>query len=352
MQTNVADATRAADFPARNGRFQRHRYAADVEADLRALMVSDNWHGLLAWCEDVAVIAGCVAACLVVSAWLYPLAALVIGARQRGLSTILHDSAHGVVARDHRLNLLLGTVLTAYPIFQQHYSYKASHVLTHHPFLGDPDRDPDLRFFIQQGAYRRGSRRSLVWRLVVLPAIGWRTVAYLRYLVTYRLRNIRTRTPARTARATASRLADRLAFATFWVAVLAVAAWSHALTAVVVWWVVPYLTSFQILGWYIEISEHTPLIEYADLDLYMTRNRKSRGLERFLTGIHNDHYHLDHHLHTKIPFWNLPRANAVRRRDPAYAAVDAATGGLFTRGPDGVPSALARIVRELTVEAA
>jgi len=30
-----------------------------------------------------------------VSWWFYPLAVLVIGARQRGLSTILHDCAHG-----------------------------------------------------------------------------------------------------------------------------------------------------------------------------------------------------------------------------------------------------------------
>ncbi|MYX59489.1 dihydrorhizobitoxine desaturase, partial [Streptomyces sp. SID8382] len=80
--------------------------------------------------------------------------------------------AHGVGAADHRVRMLLGTVLTAYPIFQQHYAYKVSHVFTHHPRLGDPDRDPDLRFFIEQGAYRAASPRTYVRRVVLMPLFG------------------------------------------------------------------------------------------------------------------------------------------------------------------------------------
>jgi fatty acid desaturase len=112
-------------------------------------------------------------------------------------------------------------------------------------------------------------------------------------------------------------------------------------------WIIPYLTSFQILGWYIELSEHTPLVRDSSVDLYMTRNRKSRLWERLLTGIHNDHYHLEHHLDPRTPFYKLPQAREIRMRDPKYAEVDAQFGGLWHRGPQGQPSAITAIVRSM-----
>ncbi len=326
-----------------------HRFPREVELKLRALNRSDNWHALLAWTQDMAWIGLCVAACLMVSWWFYPVAVLVIGARQRGLSTILHDCAHGVGAANKRLQMIIGTVLTAYPIFQQYYAYKTSHVQIHHPRLGDPDRDPDLRFFIEQGAYSAVSRRSYVVRVVLMPLLGSQTWGYLRYLVRNRYRLLRSK-QARSAAPMQrhKRIADRIAFWLFWATAATVAWRAGCLASLALFWLVPYLTSFQILGWYIELSEHTPLVRDSNIDLYMTRNRKSRGLEKFLTGIHGDNFHLEHHLDPRTPFWNLSRARQVRLADPAYAEVDRAFGGLFSRGPQGRPSAIAAIVSDLT----
>src|SRR6185437_64823 len=77
-------------------RYTMYRFPEAVLAKIRKLNEPDNWHFPLAWLEDMAWIAACIAACLTVSMWLYPLAVLIIGARQRGLSTILHDCAHNV----------------------------------------------------------------------------------------------------------------------------------------------------------------------------------------------------------------------------------------------------------------
>lgn len=189
---------------------------------------------------------------------------------------------------------------------------------------------------------------------MVLPAIGSQTVAYLRYLVRNRFRVLKgeTQHPGRTADHVPrrKRILDKLGFWAFW-AVVALVAWRvGGFRELALFWFVPYLTSFQILGWYIELSEHTPLVRDHHVDLYMTRNRKSRGLELFLTGIHNDHYHLDHHLDPRTPFWNLPKTHQARLRDPNYAALDAATGGLWTKGPQGQPSAIQAIVTQMTSE--
>ncbi|WNI16791.1 fatty acid desaturase family protein [Actinacidiphila sp. ITFR-21] len=334
-------------------RYRMYRFTPEVQRQLKDLNKADNWHVFLAWAEDVFWMALSVAVCVAGTYWLYPLAALVIGARQRGLSTLLHDCAHGVGVADRRLQMLAGTVMTAYPIFQQHYAYKVSHVYTHHPRLGSPDLDPDLRFFIEQGAYRSSATSAYVRRVVILPLLGSQTWAYLRYLVRNRYRVLKgeggraqAASPSPVQRR--KRALDRAGFWLFWAAVVGLAWNGGWLLGLLLFWVVPYLTSFQILGWYIELSEHTPLVRDSNIDLYMTRNRKSRTWEKFLTGIHNDNYHLEHHLDPRTPFYNLHKARRVRLHDPGYAAVDRQLGGLFTTGPEGQPSAMSAIVRSMT----
>ena len=326
-----------------------YQFDSDIRDKVNELSESDNFHAPLAWAEDIAWIAASIALVLIVSWWFYPLAVLVIGARQRGLSTILHDCSHGSGAANKRLQMFIGTALTAYPIFQQHYAYKASHVFTHHPLLGDPERDPDFRFFMEQKAYALTSRRRYLTRVVLYPALGSQTLAYLRYLVRNRWRMLRK--PSALSGPPVpqkKRLLDRCGFWLFWLAVFGLAFWQGQVANLILFWFVPYLTSFQILGWYIELSEHTPMVRDQEVDLYMTRNRRSRGLEKWLTGIHCDDYHLDHHLNPRTPFWKLPEARKIRLADPNYAAVDAKTGGLFTKGPQGQPSALSQIVRALS----
>lgn len=337
-------------------RYRMYRFPPDVQQELNSLNRSDNWHVFLAWAEDVFWMALSVALCVYGSYWLYPLAVLIIGARQRGLSTLLHDCAHGVGVADKRLQMFAGTVLTAYPIFQQHYAYKVSHVFTHHPKLGSPEGDPDLRFFIEQGAYRKGSTPNYVRRVVIFPLLGTQTWAYLRYLVRNRYRVLKgedkrgedKRAEVSSPVQRRKRALDRAGFWLFWAAVVSLAWYGGWLLGLLLFWVIPYLTSFQILGWYIELSEHTPLVRDSNVDLYMTRNRKSRTWEKFLTGIHNDNYHLEHHLDPRTPFWNLHKTRLVRLRDPNYAAVDGALGGLFHRGPEGQPSTMSAIVRSMT----
>ncbi|WP_158091532.1 fatty acid desaturase family protein [Bradyrhizobium canariense] len=338
--------------PNKRPAFARYRFSREINKEIAELNRSDNWHSLLCFSCDVLWIALAVAACLVVSWWLYPVAAVIIGARQRALSTIFHDCAHGTAASNKKLELVLGTVLTAYPIFQLYSAYKVSHVLSHHPRLGDPDRDPDFQYFLQQHIYQRLSRRQCFVRIVIVPILGARTFSFLRYLFVTRFR-FPTQGDTRSildSKAPFIRMRglDRTAFCVFW-ATIALLGWrSDTLALIVIFWIVPYLTTFQLISWFIELAEHTPLMGNQHTDLYMARNRKSRGLEKFLTGIHNDDHHLDHHLDPRTPSWNLRKAHAVRMKDENFAALDRATGALFTKGPEGQPSILSEIITALS----
>ncbi|MBB5874461.1 fatty acid desaturase [Allocatelliglobosispora scoriae] len=323
--------------------WHRYRFIPAVDEGMRQLNVLDNWHGLVAYTRDVLLLILSVAACVRLSWWCYPLALIVIGSRQRAFSNLLHESAHGTLAANRRLNLMLGTVCAAYPIFQLHFAYKHSHVTRHHPHLGDPAADPDLRHHLEQGVYGPATTR---FRLLVAPALGSKVAPYLWHLVRDRFLGSAPDTVLSPAWRRRMRR-DRIAFQVFWLIVLAACAATGNLTALLLFWIVPFLTVFQVIGWYIELAEHTPLALVNDVDLHMTRNRRSRGIELFLTGTYADNLHLDHHLDPRTPYWNLRAARRLRLADPGYAAVDAGFGGLFRKGPQGQPSALAAVLRDL-----
>jgi fatty acid desaturase len=99
-----------------------------------------------------------------------------------------------------------------------------------------------------------------------------------------------------------------------------------------IYWLVPYLTTFQIITWFIELAEHYPLIKNAKNDLSATRNRFSHPIEAFLTSMHGENFHLIHHLFPGVPFWNLKEAHDILLGDPEYARINASFGGIFLSG--------------------
>ena len=331
-------------------RFQHHPFARSILQDVKALK-PDNWHGIIYLLKDYSVIAAFAYLSVAVSWWFYPLSVLMIGAHQRGISTLLHDSAHGVLARNRHLNFFLGTLPTAWLIFQRHFAYRESHVMTHHPYLGRADRDPDLEFFIAEGVFRATSDRSFLLRIVILPMLGSKTWAYLKYLMRNRYRMLVDRLSAKRVDLRSRRVDwryrfDRWGFFCFWLGLAVAGAVTPMGWYGLLLWIVPYLTSFHTIGWFIEMSEHCSSIVDRSTNVLMARNRRSRHVEKWLTGINNDNYHLDHHLDPTTPFWLLPAAHRIRTRDPVYAAHCAETGGLFQCARDGAPSIVSLIRKQ------
>lgn len=339
-------------------RYRVHPFSREIRSAITGLK-PDNWHAFAYLAKDYGVIACFIALPYLVGWWAYPVSVLMIGAHQRALSTILHDSAHGVLAGNRLLNFILGTFPTAWAIFQRHFAYRISHVQTHHPYLGRADTDPDLAFFVDEGVFTPMPPRRYFWRTVVLPILGSKTWAYMKYLVRNRYRYLMLRLTGRAGGEEAGRPAtaparpanwrnrfDSIGFFVFWSLAAGICAWYGVLLELVLFWVVPYLTSFHILGWFIELSEHCSCTVGRRTDLFMARNRKSRHVEKWLTGINNDHHHLDHHLDPRTPFWLLPKAHEIRMADPDYARHCAETGGLFQKGPAGEPSIMSLILAQ------
>ncbi|ANP89934.1 MULTISPECIES: fatty acid desaturase family protein [Rhizobium] len=323
-----------------NARYESFRFSAEVKKALAELR-PDNITGALYIAKDYAVIVLFALLCVKLSWWFYPLALLFIGAHQRGLTTIAHDAAHRTLARNGTLNYALGILFAAYPLFQKHWAYRVSHVYLHHPHLGDPDKDPDLKFFLESGVYKVRHPVRYITDIILLPLFGAATIGYLRYLFTHRFKVTGVEKSKLDSKAL---FIDKVGFYAFWTTILVGSYWLNLLDDVALFWIVPYLTTFQALGWFIEIAEHSPMCETEKTNLFLTRNRKGNCIERLLLGVNLDEYHLEHHLSPGIPFWLLKKAQKIRMRDPNYAEVAATWGGLFVRGPQGQRSVMSQLM--------
>ncbi|MCW2494109.1 hypothetical protein [Jatrophihabitans sp.] len=78
-------------------RYRRHPFSSAIREQIRQLNDLDNWHALVGYGRDIAVIITAYWLCLGLSWWFYPVALLLIASRQRAFSNLVHESAHGVL---------------------------------------------------------------------------------------------------------------------------------------------------------------------------------------------------------------------------------------------------------------
>ncbi|SRR5579883_492017 len=315
-------------------KYKKYKFAHSIQKEIKTLAKLDNWHGIQALLEDYFLILTSILLTYYIGWYFYPLAVLIIGARQRALATLLHEASHNTLARNKYLNFVLGTFFSGYFILQTFTGYRKSHVYYHHRYLGHPILDPDFYFHISEGLYNHENSIGFYKKNIIMPLFLVKVPKYLHALIQQRLL------------VKESQHAETI-FMCLYLLMITILFWLlNCQNIIVLFWIIPYLTTFQIIGWFIELSEHYPLVGNNDIDIYMTRNRQSHWLEGFFLSIHNENYHLDHHLNPSTPFWNLPQAHKIRLRDSNYAKLNQSTGGIFISAND-FPSILKRLVEQV-----
>jgi fatty acid desaturase len=299
-------------------RVERHRFARDLQKEVNSLAGLDNWHGPLALATDWAIMIAVAVVCQLLFGWVawafYFLVALpLIGTRQRALATLLHESAHGTLAKNKRLNKFLGTWLSGWVIFQSFDTYRRSHVRDHHGSFGDVNADPDLRAHIAAGLYAPHTGAQFAWRYLIQPLLGRQTPRIIKELVSARLSGTR------------EEVRRGVGVVLYVAAIAAAFGLAGLFPEFVLYWLVPLLVVFPMVNWYVELLEHFPLVGSDDVDVRTTRHRALGPISRHLVGIHNEGYHLDHHLNARIPYWNLPKAHVLRLQDERFAEAVAET---------------------------
>ncbi|MCP5083626.1 MAG: fatty acid desaturase family protein [Alphaproteobacteria bacterium] len=318
----------------KNGKaLRRHRFDPVIVKRIRELYGLDNYHGITALLSDYVVIAASIYACVALGWIAYPFAVLVIGSRQRALATMTHEASHGTLAKNRRFNNIMGSYMSGYLIGMLFDAYKQSHVQSHHAQFGSEENDADYRYMIDMGVYDECSQGRYNWNILLKPLFLLNVPKYLGFLIRDRLLAINSEEGAR----------EGIRLLIFWAVLLIIIIQSGFFVEFLLYWVVPFLTAFQVLGWYIELSEHAPMME-TKLDIHMSRNRNSHWFERALTGLHGESYHLAHHLWARVPFWKLPELNAILREDDVYRTHDDRCGGILLSN-NGAPAVISLLCR-------
>jgi fatty acid desaturase len=297
----------------------------DVRRELVRLRRPDNWRNLIFLGYDWTLIAG--AAVAAESAkqgpfrWIvYFFAIVVIGSRQRGLMNLVHEASHRKLFRNRRLNDWGGRLLAAFPLLASLEAYVCSHC-RHHGFLGDGEKDPKTKRYAQLGLIvaprklRQFVRKHLLKPLLlghvpfnVLGAVDWKGEPRF----------------------------ERVARVVFWVVAIPLIVVAGLGMDVLLYWVVPFLTTFQVIRYYTEMAEHAGLDTKDPWNA--TRNWTGSFLTRWLLAPHyDDSYHLVHHLFVWIPHYRLAVAHRILMQVPEYAAGHHCDGFFFPRRPDAPP---------------
>lgn len=250
---------------------------------------------------------------------------LVIGARQLALSHLVHDAAHYNVSRNKSLNDWLADLFLAAPTLISVQAYRDQHML-HHSYLGDPDRDTDVRAW-----YNICGRRML--KRTLLTLLG---VEAAKTVVSYSSRKTSPAEVLRNGGMIASSNIPLLAYC--W--------WLGAPLIYFLLWLLPIFTITLYLLTLRVIAEHQTS-DYArtgrdafdrPFDPPLTRTITAGPIERFFIGSMNFCYHHEHHLFPGIPYSKLPALHEL-----LY------TRGYYDHRPRALAQSYAEVLRELVV---
>jgi fatty acid desaturase len=260
------------------------------------LFVLKPWIGWLALLGDWALIGvGFACAALWPHPLVYLLAALLIARSQLALAVLMHESAHGLLLRGPPANDLIGQWLAAGPLFLSLRTYRAGH-LKHH--LQPMQHDDPIVAVFGLGDYPL-PRGKLVRRLLAdLCGVGYCLSALRFARGDYRAVMPKVdKSPRQALGEVCSMLVGNgLLFG--------VLAWSGHPWLYLGLWLLPAITLLPLLGRVRAIMEHAGLPAADD----QSRNARSivrPNAQTFLFGPHAIHYHIEHHLYVRVPFYHL-----------------------------------------------
>ncbi len=296
---------------------------------LAALEAKDNWHNILYVGADWLVVALAIVATSLarMNPFVYVAAVIIIGSRQRGLMNLLHEASHKKLFKNRTANSVIGRFLTSYPMGASFTAYQSNHYI-HHGFLWDINRDPKIQRYTELGLVSPPSGVWAFFRLHIMRPI----------LLMHAFYNIKSALSLKDERKDESPI--RYGFIALIIVGVVV---THVWMGFLLFWLVPFCTSFQVIRYWNEMAEHAGLFEF---DAWMaTRNWTSVLWMQWLMGPHHDDlYHLTHHLFPLIPHYRLAEAHKMLLVVPQYAAAHHCDGFFFQRRRDA-PSVLQDIRR-------
>jgi fatty acid desaturase len=217
-------------------------------------------------------------------------AVAVIGARQLGLTVLMHEAAHWRLFSHPRANTLVAQWWCAYPVGHELAGYRRRHHL-HHRHTRKPE-DPDLGLAVPVRV-----ARAEFWRDVMRDLTGITACSHA-----FAWRPWREGIGVAWRRRRGPFLVNALMFG----GLAALGSWY----LYVLLWVLPLATWYQLVTRIRNLAEHA-LVPDDDDPLLNTRTVVTGLLARIFVAPYWVNYHLEHHLFVFVPAWKLRQAHAL-----------------------------------------
>ncbi len=274
----------------------------------RVLTARSRWRGLwlVAHCWGVIGLA-----MLMGVLWplTIPLAVLVVGTRQLGLFILMHDAAHGLLHPNRRVNDGVAHWLCSSSLGE----YRPYH-LQHHRYVQQAE-DPDLGLSAPFPISRASLKRKLLRDLSGQTFFKQRLQPLLDGL-----------TPRGAKKSPLERHSQELVRG--WRFLIGNVLGFAVFAALGLWWVwllmwlLPMATWQPLVTRIRNIAEHALVGRDQADPLRQARTTHANLIERALLAPYWVNYHLEHHLFTQIPCWNLPKAHALLRQRGVTARME------------------------------
>ena len=289
------------------------RPAPLLKEELRQLSELRPWLGLLhiglEWSAIVGAAWGCwsLLGVLPAVAWvpLYLVVVAFIGARQHDLIIVfMHDGAHRRLHPNRAVNDWFSELVLAWPFLLFSMRTSRRNHFAHHRHL-NTERDPD---WVRKASWIYPRRPSDMARLLALYLLGF---GFARFV--YAASKI-ARWPA--APVDRRFLVAKIAYVAAAVALIGL---SGTWLPVLLFWVVPFATWFQLVFNVRSMSDHSEIAGRTGF-FAMSRNIRLGPLARlFALGGGPAFFHTEHHLYPSVPYHRLPALHARLMQDPVYA---------------------------------
>ena len=230
--------------------------------------------------------------------WSVRLLALpIIAALQNHLQILSHEGAHYQLHPRKNWNDFLTNLFCTMPFFGLIRHYRFFH-LQHHRHLLDPEKDPEIEFYAEQGYFFEKQNTQALLKMLFLDFCGYHYFqfffSYNRYLV------------QETRSGRMKKLSTQERNLTIFVSAIVLILLLHPYTAFLFlfYWILPqptFLFFFLKQQGYGEHTLRTKTIESC------THSHNSNFLIRFFIYPFNSNLHREHHLYPSVPWYRLKR---------------------------------------------
>ena len=237
--------------------------------------------------------------------WAYGLGVLLAIRNFNSAAQLVHESDHGTLFRDPRLNRGFGN-LFAYLLGYTRSGHRQAH-MDHHLYLNTA-RDPDI-IFSQPSAPGRQILRGLVQDLFFVSALKRFTQYFQSDRKTYSVSPWRNLTPAYFARMAAAFLPVAVAQ----LVLLGLYGATAGPLGYVLLHILPITTLYPVQIRVRSIAEHGYEAGEGPEggEAWMTRTSHLTWLERWIVAPFGQYLHYEHHVFPSIPNYNLPAVHRL-----------------------------------------